>query len=127
VDANIPINAMAMGYVAKAFGDMPEIAFNLMRPDLTKNATALTCLLLIFLILQIFVGGFVYFIDVTKEQHTLKYKVLSNLMNFLGLITAFFTATLAIMEKMAICTWGGRHSGPVIQARSVQALGLNVV
>jgi hypothetical protein len=103
VDANIPINAMVMGYVAKAFGDMPEIAFNLMRPDLTKNATALTCLLLIFLILQIFVGGFVYFIDVTKEQHTLKYKVLSNLMNFLGLITAFFTATLAIMEKMAIC------------------------
>ena len=40
MDANIPINAMVMGYVAKAFGDMPEIAFNLMRPDLTKNATA---------------------------------------------------------------------------------------
>jgi hypothetical protein len=30
VDANIPINAMVMGYVAKAFGDLPEIAINLM-------------------------------------------------------------------------------------------------
>jgi hypothetical protein len=88
-----------MGYVAKAFGDLLEIAINLMRPDLTKNATALTCLLLISLLLQIVVGGFVYFIDVTKEQQTLKYKVLSNLMNLLGFITAFFTATLAIMEK----------------------------
>jgi hypothetical protein len=99
VHANIPINAMVMGYVAKAFGDLLEIAINLMRPDLTKNATALTCLLLISLLLQIVVGGFVYFIDITKEQHTLKYKVLSNLMNLLGFINAFFTATLAIMEK----------------------------
>jgi hypothetical protein len=99
MDANIPVNAMVMGYVAKAFGYLPEIAINLMRPDLTKNATALTCLLLISLLLQIVVGGFVYFIDITKEQHTLKYKVLSNLMNLLGFITAFFTATLAIMEK----------------------------
>jgi hypothetical protein len=63
---------MVMGYVAKAFGDLPEIAINLMWPDLKKNATALTCFLLISLLLQIFVGGFVYLIDVTKEQHTLK-------------------------------------------------------
>jgi hypothetical protein len=51
---------MVMGYVAKAFEDLPELAFNLMRENLTKNAT--TCLLLASLVFQIFIEGFVYFI-----------------------------------------------------------------
>ncbi len=100
MDANIPINAMVMGYVAKAFGDLPEIAFHLMRPNLTKNATALTCLLLISLLFQIFVGGFVSFIDITKKRHTLKYTVLSKLMNLLGFLTAILTDSQAVMEKL---------------------------
>jgi hypothetical protein len=99
MDANILVNAMAMGYVAKAFGYLPEIAFNHIRPNLTKNATALTCLLLVSLIFQIFIGGFVYYMDINKDCHTFKYKVLSNMMNLFGFITGFLTATLTIMEK----------------------------
>ena len=37
--------------------------------------------------------------DMTKDCHTFKYKVMSNMMNLFGFITGFLTATLTIMEK----------------------------
>jgi hypothetical protein len=89
-----------MGYVAKAFEDLPELAFNLMRENLTKNVT--TCLLLASLVFQIFIEGFVYFILITKSCHKFKYKVLSNLMNLFGFITVFLQPPLHLWKNSPV-------------------------
>lgn len=95
---NLLKTMMVLGYIATVFGLMNGVVYDLAMEALTTSAFYINVFYLTCSLIQLVIAFFIVCINIDQPMNSKKFRIATNLLLFIGLITITVTCVAAIMQ-----------------------------